>query len=420
MDFNTFRSHLKQVAPSGVLKIGDIGKLQARTGLSSSGVRHWIAKFKKDGKIEKELKPVDLKKEASVLPDYQVQRLKEHNASLRTQLKLTNRELAVEELIRTELKSLKPLTPVKLATIPTTKGKIEEDLVMHLSDEHADQVVLPHRVGGLEEYNFRVAMARAETYVDTVLDFTMKTLSNYHFNTLWILAYGDHVSGEIHDATDDSEYRNAIRNALAVGQMHACMIRDLAPHFAQVKVVYLSGNHGRRSQKKNYRRPWDNWDYLVAETAAGVLRDQENVEFLVPDAYSANIEINGYTFNLSHGDDIKSWNSLPFYGIERQSRRLTSLHAAQGRQIHYFCRGHFHTLSTMQNPGGETLLNGSWPATDEYCYEALGAYHTPMQLIHGVHEKHGVTWRLPVYLKSENDSKGPKRYAVKLAEEDCV
>lgn len=298
-------------------------------------------------------------------------------------------------------------------------GRIAEDLVLHLSDEHADQIVLPHRVNGLEEYNFRVALARAERLVDSVTKFATRTLSNYDFPTLWILANGDHINGEIHDASAVSEYKNVFRNTLAVGQMHALMFRDLAAAFPRVKVVYTAGNHGRRTRRKEYvAGAWNNWDYLVGETARLMCADLPTVEFLIPDAWSVNLDIRGWIFNVSHGDDVKAWNSIPFYGMERQTRRLQSLAVVEGQSIHYFARGHFHTPATLSNPAGEILMNGAWKATDEYAFHALGGYNKPAQLLHGVHPEHGVTWRVPVHLKFPGDTDGPKRYRVNLAEEE--
>jgi len=43
------------------------------------------------------------------------------------------------------------------------------------------------------------------------------------------------------------------RNCLAMGQLHALMYRDLAAHFEQVNILYLSGNHGRRTQRQSRR-----------------------------------------------------------------------------------------------------------------------------------------------------------------------
>ena len=52
------------------------------------------------------------------------------------------------------------------------KAQIVEHCVMHLSDGHHDQVVRPEEVGGLEDYNFPISCARAERYVNTVVEWT--------------------------------------------------------------------------------------------------------------------------------------------------------------------------------------------------------------------------------------------------------
>jgi len=345
--------------------------------------------------------------------------LRDENVRCKKAYKAAQRENSIFESLADELrqrvKPIKPLPPaVRLSKGPSS---ISETLVMHLTDEHADEIVQPQQVGNLERYDFPIALRRAEEYVDTLLKFTQRTLSNYHFPTLWILAHGDHTTGEIHGSVDHSQYRNSFRNSLAIGQMHALMLRDLASHFNDVKILYLSGNHGRRSTKKDYHRPWDNWDYLVAETARAHCLDMKNVEFLIPDAYQANVDIEGYGFCVSHGDDIRSWNNIPWYGIERKTRRLTALNASQDKKIHYYCFGHFHTPATQAVLNGETIINGSWQATTPYAYNSLSVYSEPSQWIHGVHKERGVSWRLNVKLCTDKEHLGPNRYVVDLAKE---
>lgn len=294
------------------------------------------------------------------------------------------------------------------------KKKIIEDCVMHLSDGHHDAVVKPEAVGGLEEYNFPISCARAERYVDTVIDWTQKTLaSTFSFPTLWVLAYGDHTSGEIHKASERSYYRNQFRNCLAIGQLHALMFRDLAPYFGQINVLYLAGNHGRRSIKKDYNGALENWDYLVAEIARLHCRNLNNVSFLIPDSWSANIEINGIGFSISHGDDCRSNLGIPFYGLVRKQKGLIALGAAAGGvRPRYFCMGHHHCSAALADVDGELLLNGAWLATDAFAYNALAGYREPCQLLHGVNAKYGVSWRLPVKLKFPSELKGPTRYLI--------
>ena len=203
--------------------------------------------------------------------------------------KAAQRDNSVFEALVDEMHNVvKPISPLPRVKRISEAKLINETVVANLSDEHADSITLPHQVGGLERFDFRIACRRAEEYVDTLLKFTQRTLSNYEFPELVIFANGDHVSGEIHKATDHSAYRNSFKNSIAVGQLHALMFRDLAPYFKRIKVLYLPGNHGRRGMRKDYYGAHDNWDYLVAQTAKMTCSDIDNVEFLIPDSFSAS------------------------------------------------------------------------------------------------------------------------------------
>lgn len=298
--------------------------------------------------------------------------------------------------------------------IPTGKKIITEHMVMHLSDGHHDQVITPEECGGLEEYNFPISCARAERYVDTVLEWTQDTLAHkFKFTDLWILAYGDHTSGEIHGHGARSYYRNTFKNCHAIGQLHALMIRDLAPCFERVHVVYLPGNHGRRSLKKDFHGAHDNFDYLIAETTRLYCAGIDNVDFLIPNAFSCNLSINGVGFNLSHGDDVKGNLGIPFYGMVRRQKGLIALGAANNApNIRYFCMGHHHVAASLSDINGELIVNGAWPATDAYAYNSFSSYREPAQWIHGVNPRHGITWRLNVKLRHAAEKNGPRRYKI--------
>jgi len=309
---------------------------------------------------------------------------------------------------------IKPYAALPPAFDPREKSEISEHCVMHMSDGHHDQVVRPDEVGGLENYSFPVSCARAERYVDTVIEWTKDTLSpKFTFPVLWVLAYGDFTSGEIHKACERSYYRNQFKNCLAIGQLHALMFRDLAAQFQQVNVLYLAGNHGRRTPKKDFLGAHDNWDYLVAEVARLHSRSLSNVSFMIPDAWSANVNINGVGFNISHGDDVRSNGGIPWYGMVRRQKGLIALGAAAGAQrCRYFCVGHHHVASTLSDIDGELLVNGAWVGTDAYAYNSFSGYREPAQWIHGVNAKHGITWRMNVKLRHEAEINGPKRYLI--------
>ena len=311
-------------------------------------------------------------------------------------------------------KRAKPFAALPWAVNCRQKAKITEHCVLHLSDGHHDQVIRPEQVNGLEEYNFPISCARGERLVETVLEWTQDTMApKFYFPVLWVLAYGDHSSGEIHKACERSYYRNQFKNCLAIGQLHALMYRDLAQRFEHVNVLYLSGNHGRRTPRKDYYGANDNWDYLIAEIARLHCRAIDNVHFQIPNAWSANVNINGVGFNIAHGDDCRSNLGIPWYGLVRRQKGLIALGAAAGNQrVRYYCVGHHHAASTLSDIDGELMINGAWLGTDPFVYNSLASYREPAQWLHGVNPKHGITWRLDCKLRHPSEKQGPRRYQI--------
>lgn len=365
----------------------------------------------------------DVKVQTEVSPDEaQIFKLQAENAHLREERNLAKRQLKsaakTQGLFQAVVDEMEPRVR-PMTALPTarpayrqSKDLVEEHLVMHLSDGHHDAVVTRDDTGGLEEYNFPISMCRAERLVDATLKWTQRTLSpHFKFPSLTVLAYGDHTSGEIHGAIGRSYFRNAFKNSHAIGQLHALMFRDMAPYFEQVNIIYVPGNHGRRSTKKDYHGAHDNWDYLIGKTAQMYCRGIDNINFSIPNAFSANVDIGGVGFHIFHGDDVRSNLGIPWYGLEKRRHRLMALeNVREGVPIRYYCCGHFHRPGSTTEVNGEMLINGAWPATDAYAYNSLAGFTEPSQLIHGVNKNYGITWRLPVKLRCEYESTGPRRY----------
>lgn len=309
---------------------------------------------------------------------------------------------------------VKPIKELPSLYKPCKKGAIVEHCVLHLSDWHADEVVKPEEVGGMEEFNFPIACRRAEHLIETTIDWTKNTLSpKFDFPVLWMLVYGDLSSGTIHKAAERSYYRNQFRNSVAIGTLFSLMVRDLSPHFEQVNVVCISGNHGRTTPKKDFGGPLENFDYLIAEIARMNCKEMENVSWLIPNSWSVNLDINGIGMNVSHGDDVRSNSGMPWYSMVRRQKNLMALDNMQGGlHTRYWALGHHHLSGGLSDMDCELLLNGSWVGTDQYSFNSFSGYREPNQLLHGMNPKYGATWRLPVKLKTEGEKDGPKRYLI--------
>ena len=62
---------------------------------------------------------------------------------------------------------------------------------------------------------------------------------------------------------------------------------------------------------------------------------------------------------------------------------------------------------------GETIINGSFLATDDYAYDQFAGFTKPSQLIHGMDPENGITHRMWAHVRNESKYKEkPSRYNI--------
>ena len=163
-------------------------------------------------------------------------------------------------------------------------------------------------------------------------------------------------------------------------------------------MVAVSGNHGRIGRKGEFKHHV-NWDYIISKS----LEDQfsritDRVTFNVPKSPFAIVDIEGWTFLMRHGDGIKSWGGIPFYGIARSTGRWVAMQASVGKRFDYMAMGHFHQRADLPYTGGEVLMNGSFVGTSQFTVEVMESASRPEQIFGMVHPKHGLGGRYPIHL----------------------
>jgi transcriptional regulator with XRE-family HTH domain len=341
----------------------------------------------------------------------QIANLRDERNILKRQLKHAARRIAVVDSIVEQLSPvIRPIKPLKPIRGVTHKGQVQESMGLLLSDTHCDQVVTPDEVDGLENFNFPIAARRAEELVTSVLGWKER-MTEFNFNTLEVLGLGDYSSGIIHGADKRSWYRDQFTNDLAIGQLFAQMLAELASHYQNVRVHSIVGNHGRLTDKIEFHKEsvQANHDTLIMKIAQVHLKEVENIEWVFPTGLSAIVNIEGWPFLLHHGHGQKGASDI-WARAKRKSQTLLPIHKGN---LKYSCTGHFHTGGTSEAGGAfEMLGNGAFPATDQYAYQSLGVVGTPNQLSFGIHAPRGVTWRLPVHLRTEGEESGPQRYDI--------
>jgi hypothetical protein len=309
---------------------------------------------------------------------------------------------AIIDAMREAVSALEPAPPPKKRE-RRGRGR-PETAVMLVSDYHIGERVSEEETGGLARYDFETFEKRWRYHVETVASLTKDKLAGYDIPRLQACMLGDMVSGTIHDELVVTADGTPMEWVVEGGHVIAQGLRDLAAEFEQVRVDCVVGNHGRLTRRPAYKQRYVNWDYLLYKFIELELRDQRNVEFTVPRSFWDVIEVEGkHVLNL-HGDNIRAWNGIPWYGITRAVGNLSTLLASQGVRFDVVNLGHFHNAGALDRIGGELVLNGSAVGGNEYSIGALFTSNRPRQVLYGMHPEHCKTWSYAIDL-TEGDTR---------------
>lgn len=310
---------------------------------------------------------------------------------------------AVERLMLRLSEVVKALPAVK-APKPyiISKDAVKESAVLVGSCWHIGEKIDAEEMGGLNEYNFDIFTRRLQHIVEKTISFTQGNMSNHVFEDLHVFLTGDMVSGIIHEELIESNELHIVDQALMGALVTAQALQDLARQFPKVIVTCVVGNHGRTQKEKTFKnKGTKSWDYVFYNTLAMLLKNQSNIEFIIPKSYWAVVDVQGHLFQVQHGDTVRGSLGIPFYGFKREVGKWAEIHAVQNRIVRYFVTSHFHTKAILQSGIGEMIMNASLKGGDEYAI-GLGLYGDPIQLLFGVHEKYGKSWELSLNAKHIN------------------
>jgi len=395
-EYNTKVSEDEKVCYDGMRKACKAGK----------EYKGWII----EKTTEDALADIDISSKPEVFgltSEEKILKLSEENSRLKSQVKENMRSSSLFKELADIITSRQAPTYVPELLYKEQTGKINESAVLVLSDLHSDLLIKSERVNDCEEYNFNSFCRRAEKLVETTIKHLTQNLKGYSFETLYIFSLGDNIQGLIHNSQQHTEWANCLKSSVACGTVISKMILDLSQYFKKIVYIGLSGNHPRLDiGKKDYRGAHLNFDWLVnaeAKKQCKALVDTGRVEFAIPDSWSTVVNIFKYNFHLSHGDTLTGCSlGIPFYALQRRSYRLAALGAVNGVVPHYQIIGHYHNQSSMKQTVGELIVNGAFPATDEFAYHGLSLFNEPSQLLFGVHPNHGKTWEMPILLREKD------------------
>lgn len=308
--------------------------------------------------------------------------------------KIVQDKVLEENIIENIIKYIKayPCQPCTYKGSKKAEGKSVEEMVFMLSDTHIGETVSFEETQGLCVYNMDIFEKRFNFIIDTIISIVNKLRHGYTIDKLNVHALGDMVSGIIHQELVETAEGTIIEWLLDGADIVAKGMLKLAQNFKEISFTGVVGNHGRMDKKPTFKRKYVNWDYLFYEILRMKCAKQSNISFNIPKSFFTVDKILGWDFLLLHGDNINSWQGIPFYGIKRAAANLSEVLSSHDRKFDYIELGHFHSTGLLDRVVGEILINGSFKGGDEYSIGKMFTMSQPKQTIFGVHKKQGKTW----------------------------
>lgn len=270
--------------------------------------------------------------------------------------------------------------------IETGHGRVMEPTLL-LSDLHPGRLT--------ESFNSDVFCSRMDTLIVKVLEAIKLLRNGYDIHTLRIFGLGDLVTGEkvgrniqleeLEHVLLDQVYK------LCIPEL-AIMTERLAPHFEEVLIATVRGNHGVTDRPTMSKvTNWDNVVYLGWEARMAAV--QHHIEFdIETDTWYKFVAVLGKMYLLVHGDQVRGGS--PYNGI---ANKVDKWESSLPVTFDYCVMGHFHHFNLIRN----TFVNGTFLTDDDWSREVLGRDGDCGQWLLGCTEQ-GVEFPIPIWLDEES------------------
>jgi hypothetical protein len=249
-------------------------------------------------------------------------------------------------------------------------------------------------------YNSDVCEKRVQLLGQKVARLTQIQRAARPIRECHIYLLGDLVEGEMifpgqAHRIDASLYQQVLLD----GPRILCgFIRKMASEFEKVHVVGVIGNHGAIGgrSRKDYH-PETNADSMLYEVTKQLMAKEERVSWgamFTPDErhWYAFDTIGEQRWLLIHGDQVRGYSGIPWYGFDRKVPKWFMSFMLNGEtRFHHLAHGHFHTPVQNFINGAWVWGNGSTEDYNTYALEQLAAAGEPCQRLIFAHPRRGVT-----------------------------
>lgn len=363
--------------------------------------------------IEARPEPAEMPEEGN-RDELRIVNLTEENKVLRRQIRDYQKQLASQEEFFdriTDICRVRVDTP-RYSVRTQSKRKPANSVIAPIYDCQFGQFVRPTDTPGNQGgFSVDVFDARLARWVDGVCGVISRRSSGYRIEELFIPFGGDQVEGdEIFGGQawqleiDPMEQMFQLATKMDTALREVIRFAKEEIGVPKIAVYGVTGNHGKVGGKRGGARPRTySWDYGFLRILRDKLREQPIDQFAVELGGSLFFRAAGHEFQMVHGDEIRGWGGLPFYGLSKFDGRSIRLH---NRIYRYLLMGHHHQAAEVPNGAGETIVSGDWVGANNLS-GMITAASRPQQKVLFVAEKWGIAATERIYFAEAEEAYTP-------------
>lgn len=289
---------------------------------------------------------------------------------------------------------------------PRGKGTPEVPVTVW-SDWHMGEVVSLTETGGKNAYDPGIAERRVRSLVAA----TISLACNHgpgDYPGIVVNLLGDFVSGGLHPELAKTDAEEVIPTVLRCVELLAWALTQIADAFGQVYVPCASGNHGRATQKPEFKRYiYKNFDWLIYQLVAREFAGDRRFVFDIPDTNEVHYRVFGQRYLAMHGDMLGVKGGDGIIGslgpIARGETKVGKQASALGLDYDVLVIGHWHQMLWLPR----VIVSGTLKGWDEYARSALRAPPAaPCQPLWFVHPRRGITSRWEIGVEEPREGAG--------------
>ena len=325
-------------------------------------------------------------------PDEQVANLRERVKTEQKRLKDYKQEHGkLETFFADVAEEIQMISPMPIVYDPSSIDLAVSSpcsAAIHCTDWHIGSVQDASEIEGFGEYSPEIAQQRVQNLSERTMKWIETHRASYTIDELVLLVTGDLISGDIHEELKVTNAFPSPVQAVRAGLMLSELVAGYAPHFPTVRVEFIvADNHSRLTKKPQAKEAgFNSFNYIVGYISQLLLGAHTNVKFNLWPMIEKSVDIKGCRYLCLHGNAIKGWAGIPYYGVQRQVGKEAEHRMNMPESVHFdkLLLGHFHV--PLNAP--KYMIGGGLSGTDAYDHMA-GRHADPCQSAWLIHPKHG-------------------------------